>query len=228
MNFAETILFPRMSGEMALMEEEMNILLEVLSVALDNLSFKCNKGNVVIFGQEYARGSQNPARIWDFDYPILDVTLKDGNFRKVFPNTDDYKSEVLTNKAIGAVVDWSAYARMRTRLGLEVNTDYPRTCIWVGNAYNVLVLNTDDGRFIASSQVVEAKGKDGCMDECKWSYQNQEVVLMAIAQILAGLRPNDQRLQNGFRVLLNEMSDMYSLFLKIDEAMKTCLATSKN
>lgn len=147
MNFAETILFPRMSGEMALMEEEMNILLEVLSVALDNLSFKCNKGNVVIFGQEYARGSQNPARIWDFDYPILDVTLKDGNFRKVFPNTDDYKSEVLTNKAIGAVVDWSAYARMRTRLGLEVNTDCPRTCIWVGNAYNVLVLNTDGGAF---------------------------------------------------------------------------------
>ncbi len=58
MKFAEKMLFPGVSGKMALTEEETNILLEVLSVALDNLPIKCNKGNVLIYSQEYARGRQ--------------------------------------------------------------------------------------------------------------------------------------------------------------------------
>lgn len=223
MKFAEVMLFPGMSGKMALAEEEMNILLEVLSVALDNLPIKCNKGNVLICSQEYARGRQGFTELWSFDNPVLDVTLEDGSFRQMFPNTADYKSEVLTSKAVGAVVDWSAYARMRTALGLEIEETHPTTRIVIGNAYNALILNSDEGRFIASSQVVEAEGKDGCMDECKWSYQNQVIVLLAIAQALAGLRPNDQRLQEGFRVLLYGRRYEYSLFFKVDSALKTCL-----
>lgn len=166
--------------------DELDTLQAMLSMVLEKSAFGCNKGNILLFSQRLAR--QNDPSAWSFEYPVIDATLQDGNFRHELLNTADYKSEALTRQAISAVVDGKWYSS-------ESN-------ILVSNGYNVLVLESDEGRFIASCQIVASKGKIGQWDDCEWDYEIQLVVLNALAQILAELRPYDRTLVDDVNYLL--------------------------
>lgn len=192
MKFREMLVLPRTTGELALTAEEIDTLKVGIIEALGNLPKQCNKGNILLHSQEFAQNGRGPCGFWDFDRPVMDATLEDGDFRLALPNSSDYKSEVLTKKAIDAVVEWRA--NVKSMFSADLQDDWPHACILMSNAHNVMILNSDKGRFIASSQIVRATRKDGYWDDCEWSWRTQDEVLLAIARILAKMRPDDKRL----------------------------------
>jgi len=161
------------TGAYLLQEEEGAVLLRMMSDLLEELGDP-TKGNLVLWGQRWQSCAMH----------VTTYRMRDGEGQR------RYCDQVLSTQEVsGKAINWAfvfpdGYYSAEPD---ELYTDWPESGIFTNDIFKVLILNCDQGRFLASCCVDFPDGQ---------SYATTKV-LLTVAMTLSNLRPHDHKLRKS-------------------------------